>query len=622
MNASPVRIRSSTMHLLQVLVLWFVALLSFSPTAVDCLRNDEYDYIIVGGGTAGLAVATRLSLGLPNSSILVIEAGPKAFDDETVFIPGMAGRSHGGPLDWILETTPQPGLNDRSLRLVRGKVLGGSSALNFMVQDRAAATEYDAWQDLLGNEGWDWETMIAAMIKAENFTGVNSEHYGSEGVGTSGPVQAIINRRIPEQQEAWIPTLNNLGIEWNRESLGGDVNGVMYQPSSIDVQGWVRSYSATTYLPLAGSNVYIWTETRVAKVNLDAVGDEEDVRATGVTLTDGTVINARSEVILSAGALLSPGLLELSGIGRSDIMSKAGITQVVDLPGVGENLQDHVRASVSYQLKDGIPSIDILKFNQTYAAEQLALYYAGEEGLYDHTGSAFLFANWVQTVGRKIDKKLRKLAHSGPGDLSPSTKVMLEWLDDPDVPQLEIIFSDGYGGTKGYPANGTELFGKSFFTFVCGLMHPLSRGTVHIASSNIEDKPDVNPNFLSHEYDVESLVQTLKYARKVARTSPLSDFHVGNEYEPGLDAETDDELRMYVRNTTGNIHHPLGTAAMLPREDGGVVDHKLRVYGTKNLRVVDASVIPVLISAHICTAVYGVAEIAADLIIREAIENS
>lgn len=572
----------------------------------------------MGGGTAGLALATRLSLGLPNSSILVIEAGPKAFDDETVYIPGFSGRSHGGPLDWLLSTTSQQGLDGRSIRLPRGKVLGGSSALNFMSHNRAAAAEYDAWQHLFGNEGWGWESMIAAMMKAENFTGVNSEHYGSEGVGTSGPVQAVINRRIPEKQEAWIPTLNKLGIEWNRESLGGDVNGVMYQPSSIDSRDWVRSYSATAYPPLAGSNLNIWTDTRAAKINVASGEHQQDARATGVTLADGTVVNARHEVIISAGALLSPGLLEVSGIGKSGVLSDAGVTQIVDLPGVGENLQDHIRASVTYQLKEGITSMDILKFNQTYADEQLALYRQGEESLYDYTGSAYLFANWAQTVGLEIDEKLKQLAHSNSNTSFPATLAKLEWMDNPDVPQLEIIFSDVYNGPRGYPANGTELFGESFFTFLCCVMHPLSRGSVHITSPNIEDKPLVDPNYLSHEYDVAAMVQILKYARKIGQTSPLSDCHIGSDYEPGPEVQTDEELEAYVRNTTTSISHPLGTAAMLPREDGGVVDHKLRVYGTQNLRVVDASVIPVLISAHICTAVYGIAEIAAGLIIGEA----
>ncbi|RYP09615.1 hypothetical protein DL764_001157 [Monosporascus ibericus] len=597
----------------------FRSLVAFGlPSAVIALTlGPTYDYVIVGGGTAGMAVAGRLSASLPSASILVIEAGPEAFEEQTVFVPGMKGLALGGALDWGFTTTPQEGANGRVLSQNRGKVLGGSSAINLMTYDRAAAVEYDDWEGL-GNDGWNWDAFQRAMLKAENFTGVNTEHYGQDGVGTSGPVKAVINRNIPAHQETWIPTMQGLGIEHNLESLNGSVNGVMYQPSSIDPDRWVRSYSANAYLPLSGPNLAIWTNTRVAKVNLKKAKCGAQ-HATGVTLTNGTTVAARREVILSAGSLQTPGLLELSGIGRKSVLSAAGIKQLVDLPGVGENLQDHIRLSTSYQLKDGFTSFDKLRYDPAFAAEELARYLAGNPGMYDYTGSAYAFANWAQALGDDAAADLLALAEAAVAeDASTANALKLKRMSDPQVPQLEIIFSDGYTGVKGYPAASSELFGANIFTLITAIMHPFSRGSVHIGSASVADNPVINPNYLSHEYDVEAAVQAVKYARKIAATEPMASLWTA-EYEPGLEAaQTDDEIREYVRRTVLSIFHPVGTAAMLPKKDGGVVDARLRVYGTKNLRVVDASVMPVLISAHIATAVYGIAEMAAEMITSEA----
>ena len=275
-----------------------------------------------------------------------------------------------------------------------------------MTYDRAAAAEYDSWESL-GNPGWNWKTMIKAMTKSETFTGKNTDTYGSKGVGDSGPVKAVINRVIPKHQESWIPTLNKLGVRKNLESLGGDPLGVMYQPSSIDPSNYNRSYSANAYAEISGSNLEIAADTTVAKINLNTK-DKKKAVATGVTLADGTIIKASREVIISAGSIQSPGLLEVSGIGSKSVLADAGIKQVIDLPGVGENLQDHLRIMSSYQLKPEFTSIDIFKSNTTFAAEQMALWNAGKESLYDYTGSAYTFSNWKQALGS--DTKMMSLA--------------------------------------------------------------------------------------------------------------------------------------------------------------------------------------------------------------------
>ncbi|KAH8890589.1 GMC oxidoreductase [Thozetella sp. PMI_491] len=586
--------------------------LASSVVGVWALREAEavngYDYIIVGGGTAGSAVATRLSQGLPGLSILLIEAGPAALDENKINVPGMRASTIGGPLDWNFTTVPQPGGNNRKYGATRGKVLGGSSAFNFMLWNRASTVEYDAWEEL-GSPGWHWESVLEGMMKSENFTG-NS----SASRGTTGPIHTVINRWQPEQQDLWFPAMHELGLSQNVDSLGGHPLGVMYQPNSINPTDWKRSYSANSYLPAAGPNLRVLTETRVAKVNLGKCHGKW--AATGVTLQNGTVFQARKEVIVSAGTFQSPGILELSGIGQTSVLENIGIETLIDLPGVGENLQDHLSIRNVYQLKPEYTSLDKLRYNATYASEQLALWNNRALSHYDYGISGVSFMNWKTAIGD--DAALLSLAQGAAGN---STNVVerkkLDLVLDDSVAKLEVLFGDGYTGNKGYPAAGTPLFGQGFFAIIGVLMHTLSRGSVHVGSANISAPPLIDPKYLSNDYDLQAAVEAAKYVRKVAQSQPLAEAWV-SEYEPGLDVvETDAQWIEYVRNNTISIYHPAGTCAMLPREDGGVVDSRLRVWGTTNLRVVDASIIPVLIASHTQTAVYGIAEVAAQMIIQD-----
>lgn len=498
----------------------------------------------------------------------------------------------------------------------RGKVLGGSSALNLMVWDRGSKPDYDAWGEL-GNPGWNWHSMIEHMLRVENFTGIDTATYGSAGVAEGGPVDSVINRVRPTQLEYFIPALERLGLPHNLQSLDGDPLGVMFQPSNINATDYVRSYPANAYLPHARSNLHVLNSTRVSKINF--VQQYGQLTATSVVLEGNVTITARKEVILSAGSLQSPGLLELSGIGQRTVLEAAGVETLLDLAGVGENLQDHLRAETSYQLKHNYSSIDRLKYDTDYAAQQLAFWYAGKVSEYDSAVSGVTFQTWKQTLGN--DSHLVELAKQAVANsTSPVDRKKLEYLTtnlSTIVPQLEHICSDGYAGTKGYPANTSVLYGENFFTIYSAIMHPLSRGSVHINSSSIESPPVIDPHYLEHEYDVQALVEGLKNNRRIAETYPLRQAWVA-EYEPGLDVvQTEEQWREYALNTSATIYHPLGSCAMLPREDGGVVDPQLKVYGTSNVRVVDASIMPILISGHLQTAVLGIAEKAADIIVGE-----
>jgi choline dehydrogenase-like flavoprotein len=538
--------------------------------------------------------------------VLVIEAGPDGRQDPGITIPGRKGSTLGGKYDWNFTTVAQPSANGRIFAQNRGKVLGGSSALNLMTWDRTSIAELDAWEKELGNKGWNWNNLYSAMLKAEKFQ--PSAEYGTEGVGSTGPIKTVINRIFPRHQSTWIPTLNAFGLATNRESLGGNPIGVSTQPTNVSPE-YNRSY-APEYLQLAKSNLVLRTDTRVAKINF------EGITAVGITLEDGSVVSARKEVILSAGSFQTPGLLELSGIGNETMLRNLNIPVIKNLPTVGENLQDHIRIQSSYQLKPEYPSFDALK-NATRAAAELALYNDNKVSLYDYTASGYAYFPW-SIVSNETTAKLRALVNSTI-PTSPVDKLKMHYFSPAlsnSVPQLEVIFSDGYTGLKGYPAANSSLSGIGTFSLIGVVQHPLSKGNVHISSSNITSKPTINPNYLSHPYDLEAAANLAKFLRTIASAEPMRSVWT-NEYEPGNAVQSDEDWKTYALGNTLSIYHPIGTAALLPEEDGGVVDAELKVYGTKSLRVVDASIIPLLPSAHIQTLVYGIAEKAAEMIIAE-----
>lgn len=445
------------------------------------------------------------------------------------------------------------------------------------------------------------------MLRAENYQRQPGlAQYGTNGVAYGGPIQSGLIENPPLHLQAGIPTLKSLGLPENLESLNGSNIGTMYQPAIQRFSNHTRSY-AVDYLPRAGSNLVIKYNTTVSRVKLDGTC------ATGVILPDGTEIKASKEVIISAGSLLSPKLLELSGIGQKTVLEKAGIKQLIELPGVGENLQDHTRIQSTYELKPSILGLDILKYNSTRAAVELDLYKRNQTSLYQYAGSAYGFMKWSQALNNSA--KLLSLAKQSANLSNSVDRKKLHLLSNLEngVPDIEIIFSDGYTGVKGYPANTTSGYGKQYATIFAGVMHPFARGSIHINTSDPAVKPTINPRYLSTPYDLEASIQAAKFTRKIANTAPYTDVWT-REYDPGVAVQTEAQWEQYVRDNVWTFYHPMGTCAMLPREDGGVVDAELRVYGVERFRVVDASIIPMIISAHIQTAVYGIAERASDMI--------
>ena len=558
-----------------------------------------------------MAFATRLSQALTDSSVLIIEAGPDGRDEAGIYIPGRKGSILGSKYDWNFTSIPQAGANGRAIGQNRGRVLGGSSALNLLSWDRGAAADYDAWEEL-GNPGWNADSMFSAMRQAEDYH-VTPANGSAElqGYGDDGPINFVINRLAPPQQELFFPAMQSLGLSQTEQYLDGELIGYMRHTSNIQPSNYTRSYS-TAYLADAPDNLHVLLETEVARVNID-----DAACATGVTLKDGTIINVSKEVILSAGTIQSAQLLELSGVGQKAVLEAAGVKQKVDLPGVGENLQDHVRIVNTYQLRENYTTPDILRFNATYAAEQLALWRQNRTGLYDSTSSGYAYLQWNQIFNDAASLVAR--ANSSVNTSNVIDVKKLQNLEDLSklVPQAEVLFSDGYLGAKGYPVANSSLYGSSFFALIGVLQHPLSRGSSHIASANFTVKPRFDPNYLSNSYDLYGVAHIAKYLREIAQTPPMS-YAWTAEYEPGLDVvDTDEDWLNYARSNMASIWHPVGTCAMLPKEDGGVVNAELKVYGVQRLRVVDASIMPALVSGHIQSGVYGIAERAAQIVGEE-----
>lgn len=321
-------------------------------TLIQDFIRQSFDYVVIGGGTAGLAVASRLAED-PSIAVGVLEAGGIAHKEENVDIPAFYGRSIGSELDWAFETEPQEGLNGRKLPWPRGKVLGGTSALNFMTWVRANREDYDDWE-ALGNRGWGWDGLLPFFKKSETFhppsDAVRDEYsatHDAGSLGTSGPIHISYSTNYSASHKLWHSTLNAVGVETNPSHLTGSNVGVWTNVNTVDPKTAARSYS-TSYCASQRPNLHILTEAQVQEIVLEKGGSEADGdghTATGVRIHHRGkeyIIPAGREVILSAGSVQSPQILELSGVGNPDVLSKAGVPVKVNSPMVGENLQDHI----------------------------------------------------------------------------------------------------------------------------------------------------------------------------------------------------------------------------------------------------------------------------------------
>ncbi|KAH6655332.1 putative choline dehydrogenase [Truncatella angustata] len=594
---------------------------------VEAFLRQRFDYLIIGGGTAGLVVAARLSEDA-NLTIGVLESGPVIDKLENVDIPGLYGQAIGTDLDWQFETTSQEGLGGRTLPWPRGKMLGGTSALNFMTWNRASRDDYDDWVQL-GNNGWGWDDLLPFLKRSEAFhppgpemQHTNKEYYDDEAFGMNGPVHISYSKAYSDSHQVWHQTLNNLGVDTNRRHMAGSNVGVWTNINSVNPRSYERSYSSTAYyLPYSQRpNLHVLTGVLVNEILLKQ--QHGDWVAHGVRFAhDGKqyAVQALREVVLSAGSVQSPQLLELSGIGNPEILGSAGIETKVSNANVGENLQDHI--TMIFEVNSSLANPDDLKTNDNAKAAAMRQYTQSQSGPLTVLPCSICYLPLSHFVPEDILSSLQSRTADLNNIAQNKRKILAQRFDSQkSLGQIEYIFDLGNWNPYFEPAAG-----KKYGTMLQILQYPFSRGSIHIRSSDAADKPIIDPAYYSGpggQMDLEAMVLCARFADRICRTAPLARI-VGARASPPASATRDEDLRGWTVENTITDYHPVGTCAMggFAGAEQGVVDERLRVYGVGRLRVVDASIMPLQISAHLQATVYAIAEKGACMILEDRLER-
>ncbi len=528
-----------------------------------------YDYIIVGAGSAGCVLADRLSES-GAYSVLLLEAGGK---DRNIWIhvPLGYGRTFFNPaVNWMFETEPQPGLDGRRIAQPRGKGLGGSSSINGLLYVRGQREDYDGWRDL-GNRGWGYDDVLPLFKRVEDQQrGANPWH------GSGGPLPVT---DLPEKHpiaEAFIAAGVNVGIPHNPDFNGERQEGI--GPFQATARHGLRYSTAKAFLrrALRRPNLDLLMRAQVTKILFDGV------RASGVAFVhDGkpTEVSARREIILSAGSIQSPHILQLSGIGSGGLLRQHGIPVVRELRGVGENLQDHVQARFIFETRKKITLNDDM-------------------------------ANPLRQIRMGLNYMLTR---KGPlGWWAGIAGAFIKTRPDLDRPDVQFHLYPFSTDRKDKPV----LHPFSAFTLTVCQLRPYSRGYVRMKSSNPLVPPAISPNYLSDPRDAEVLAAGMQMAKKVAAAEPLASM-IKSEKEPGPSVRSDEELLSFLRAKAMSVYHPVGTCRM-GHDDNAVVDDELKVHGVVGLRVVDASIMPTLISGNTNAPSIMIGEKGAELVLRDA----
>ena len=530
------------------------------------MEHQSFDYIIVGGGSSGSALANRLSEN-PQNSVCLLEAGPKDWSPWIHLPIGYAKTMWDPRFNWKFETEPEPAMNDRPIYWPRGKTLGGSSSINGLIFIRGQKEDYDGWRDL-GNPGWGWDDVLPYFKKAEG-----NDRLGEPLHSKTGPLKAS---SIPKKHvlvEAFIKAANALGVPTTEDFNNLTQEGVGY--FQLSTHKGLRCSAAVAYLKPAKerSNLTILTNSQVSKVifeNKKAVGVEFIQQGSKKT------IRSNKEVILSAGAIQSPQILQLSGVGPAKLLQELNIPVVHDLPGVGENLQDHLQFRLIYELNQPISTNIQLSswFGQLKMGLEWLLFRGGPLSIGINQGGLF-------------------------------TRVMKD-SKTPDIQFHMATLSADMAGGKVHPFSG-------FTMSVCQL-RPESRGYVRIQSADPLSPPKMVANYLATQHDRDTSVAAVNFARKIAQTEPLRSL-VTREVKPN-NPQSDEEVLEFCRNTGATIFHPTGTCQMGPDSNPmAVLDTSLRVRGVEGLRVVDCSAMPTVPSGNTNWPAVMLAERAADLIL-------
>jgi choline dehydrogenase len=501
--------------------------------------TDTYDVIVVGSGSGGAVIARRLVDA--GASVCVIEAGG-VDENPAIHDPGRLWELWGSPDDWAYTTVPQPGCNGRRLDIPRGRVLGGSSCLNGMIYIRGHRSDYDAWA-AEGCEGWAYEDVLPLFKRSEDFSRGESEYHGA-----GGPLRVTADYEPHPLLAALVEAAQEVGVPFNADHNGPTQDGVGY--CHLMVKDDVRQSQTVAFLRpvLDAANLTVLTGTRARRLVL------EGGRCVGVEV-GGRQLRAEQEVVLCAGTIESPKLLMLSGIGPAAELARVGVEVAVDLPGVGENLHDHVLSPIVCS-----------------SSRPVAPIVPGTTPLHVH-----LFAR-------------------SKGD-----------LPTPDTQPLFFHVPAYLPGMEG-PPDG--------FTLLGAVIRPESRGRLTLASADPDVLPSIDPAYLTEEADVEALQWSLEQVREISQADALAEWH-GEELYPGPGVTTAAELRSYIRDTAITYHHQVGTCRM-GVDDWAVVDPQLRVRGVERLRVADASVMPAVTAGNTHAPTTMIGERAADLVLGAA----
>ncbi|KAI9702664.1 MAG: hypothetical protein M1820_006048 [Bogoriella megaspora] len=605
-------------------------------------RELKFDFIVVGGGTAGLVVASRLSED-PNVTVAVVEAGTDHTDDPRVKVPGRWFTLIGSDVDWDFMSTEQPGLYGRSIGQPQGRILGGSSAINGQVFIPPSASVVDAWSSL-GNPGWTWDVLAPYYRKAHSMLLPDDHkhrmHLGLDKLessthGRSGPLKVSFATPLSEPvAPVWNATFRELGYEATSDPASGVATGGFNSAATIDPETKERSCSTTAQWREAWgkrSNLHLFSETTALK--LICRNTDSNLVAEGILAEEsgGQVqLRARREVILAAGAIQSPKLLELSGIGNPQLLRDLEIDLLIANAGVGENMQDHLMTGISFEVNDDVETLDALRNKDSVATEAAAEAYTKEKAGALTLGGINYFS-WMPIVegSEKLPKRppfaAELAAHPDALDAGGNKGLQLQYEFLKSVVQSHTEGSGGiylsprgttYGVSPRAQDYGISSLPGKYVTLGLSLVQPFSRGSTHISSSDPHAKPTIDPKYLSNPLDVEVAASHLAFIEKLAATQPLASFLKpgGRRNAPEAQGTDREKAKKWVRKSALSNWHQCGTCSMMPQEYGGVVNERLLVHGMRNLRVVDSSVIPIIPKGNIQSSVYMVAERAADII--------
>ncbi|KAK8247797.1 choline dehydrogenase [Phyllosticta capitalensis] len=583
---------------------------------------------VVGGGASGLTVANRLSED-SSVTVLVLEAGPADQNEEWIRVPYFMGNDPDPPADalsghldydWNFGTEEQTYLDSKTRHYPLGRGIGGGTLINGFLWNRGNAGDYDEWETL-GNDGWNWDSMLQYFEKNEKFTtDVTASDASSYSIapvdssvhGSSGPVNVSYQDYFYPGTPKVYAAMNELGVPTDSADPNNGLSaGNSFLPMNIDPVSKTRSDARRALWDPAESrdNLYLSNGQFVTKINIE---NEKralpNVRITGVEYaTDAGAtrqnITARKEVILAAGAVHTPLLLQLSGIGDEAFLSSMNISTAVDLPGVGNNYQDH------FQIATYAPyGNDSFPICESYGSDPTADVANREEFYSSHTGP------WTAGAPNGVAFPSLKSMSTNYSTLASnaSNQANGEYL----AADLDDTVIAGYEKQKAILAANLQNANRSQYEMLndnaghltWSLMRPFGRGQIRIRSRNPFDTPVIDPRYGSNPVDLQLFVEALRFNHRLQATNAMAELQPSESYPTSDQVNDDAQLMTLIKEGIFTEYHPVGTASMLPLDLGGVVDARLKVYGTQNLRIVDGSIMPMIPAAHLQACIYGVAE--------------